>query len=97
MAESKGIKETTEVIVAFGDAAILVGGAIKTCGKDPKAIAEYIAAELMKTPATIDDFKAAFEGIREVPAEVKDLSLSEIMQLSRTTFDTVTRAVGVLA
>lgn len=92
-----GITETQEVLVALGDAGVLLGGAFKAVGKDPKGIAAFIGNQLMQNPALMDDFHAAFAGIREVPAELKDLNFVEGASLAKTALEQVTKVVGALA
>ena len=76
MAEVKGIKETTDVVVAANTLVISIIKAFKggfDVG-DIKTIIEENAVTL----------KNAIEGVGEVPAELKDLSLEEIIQLIGT-------------
>jgi hypothetical protein len=86
MPEAYGIKETSEILKAAGDLAVVVYQAKKQAtddtGKlDASKLGASIAASIMANPAILDDLKAAADNISDVPKELKDLSLGEIMQL----------------
>lgn len=97
MAGEFGTKETSEVINAMGDTAVVVYKAQKSARKadgsfDVQALAAQLAAQLMGNPQVIDSLKAAFDGIKLVPSELKDLSLTEILQLATTAGLAATKA-----
>jgi len=80
MANERGIKETTEVLDAMGALAVLVYKAQKNADGVQEIGAE-IAKQLMVSPQTIQALKDAADGIKEVPAEMKDLTLGETFEL----------------
>jgi hypothetical protein len=53
-------------------------------GGSASEIGQRIAAALMTNPQAILDLKAAADGISLVPAELRDLSLTEILELLAT-------------
>lgn len=87
MADEKGIKETSELLIAMGDLAVVAYKAHKALdptrpvGEQVQAFAQALAAQIMTNPDVIADVKAAFDGIGEVPSELKDLDFSEAMQV----------------
>jgi hypothetical protein len=95
MGEPKGVKETTELLVALGGVSVAVALAVRA-GGSPADIAGRIAARLMANPALLDGLKAAFDGISEVPAEIKDLSLGEILELCEVSLTTTRQALQAL-
>lgn len=89
MVGAYGTKETKELFAAMGDVSVLVFRAQKQArgadGKlDAQKLAQAIVAQLMTTPAVIEDLKAAADNISDVPKELKDLSLGEIFDLMST-------------
>ena len=78
-----GIKETVDVLDAMGSLSVLIYKAQKD-GGSAQEIGQRIATALMTSPETINALKAAADGIKDVPAELKDLSLTEILQLLAT-------------
>lgn len=80
MAELKGITDTVELFDAAGEIAVLVYKAQKGAA-NPGEVGTRVAAYIMAHPETIAKLKSAADGISEVPAEIKDLSLVEILEL----------------
>ncbi|MCK6470884.1 MAG: hypothetical protein L6Q38_02515 [Nitrospira sp.] len=78
-ANPKGIKESLEVLRACKDVAVLVYKA-KKAGGSVAELGQRIAGLLMTNPQAVQDLQNAAEGIGEVPAEMKDLSLLEAFQ-----------------
>lgn len=72
----KGIKETKEILAAFEVIAV----AVKKVMKDGKVdLAD--AAVLVELGAAFPVLAAAFEGIKEIPAEVKEIRVEEALEL----------------
>jgi hypothetical protein len=80
MADEKGIKEITEVLEAAGALSVLVYK-VQKGGGTPSEIGQRIAIALMQNPDVITKLKVAADGIGEVPAEAKDLTMIEGLQL----------------
>lgn len=74
--ETKGIKELSEVIAA----AEVLGVAVKKVMKDGK-IGLDDAAVLVELGAQFSTFAAAIEGVKEIPAEAKDIDSQEAVAL----------------
>lgn len=72
MAEAKGIKEMSELIVGVKDLALT----LKAVLKDGKINLQDIGA-LMTLVQKQSEILAAFEGLAEIPGEAKDLSIDE--------------------
>jgi hypothetical protein len=96
MSETKSIKETKELLRAMGDLAVVVAPAVKA-GGDASAIASRIAAAVIANPALIESVKTAANGISEIPAEIKDLSLLDIIELCEVSLVTTRKALTSLA
>lgn len=80
MPELKGINDTVELLDASGEIAVIVYKAQKNAA-NASEVGTRIAAYIMAHPEVIAKLKAAADGISEVPAEIKDLSLVEILDL----------------
>ncbi len=76
---SKGIKESLELLRASKDLSVLVYKAQKS-GGTPSELAQRIATGLIANPHMLDNLKIAADGIGEVPAEMKDLNMLEAFQ-----------------
>ncbi len=84
-----GIQNTEEMIVAMGDSAGVIYMAQKAARKpdgsiDFPLLGQNVAAQFMTNPALINDLKAAMDGAGEIPAELKDLTMLEGLQLAAT-------------
>lgn len=88
----KSVKETKEVLVLVGDLAALLVEVLK----DGVQIADAlkIADALMKKPELVIELKAAVAGIEEVPAELKDISLDEGVELAKVAAEVVKKVVA---
>jgi hypothetical protein len=79
MAEVKGIKETKEVV----EAALIIGLLVLKSMEDGKlSLGEGldIAKELLDKENR-EKFVVAAQGIKELPAELKDLSMDEVKEI----------------
>lgn len=74
--EKKGIKEMMEVIAAVEVLAV----AVKKVMKDGKVDLSD-AAVLVELGAQFPAFAAAVEGIKEIPAEVKEIDAQEALEI----------------
>ena len=96
MAEQEvGIQETKELLVALGDLSAVIAKAVKPGGQ-ASDIAGRIAAALMANPGLIDEVKSAANGISQIPEELKDLSLGEILELCEVSLVTTRKALQAL-
>lgn len=82
MEEVTGIKETLDVIRAASDLAVLVFK-VQKGGGTPSEIAQKLVAALIANPNVINSLKEAADGIGQVPAEIRDLTMKEIFELVR--------------
>jgi len=80
MPEQKGIKETTELLVAMGSLAVVAAKAVKS-GGSASDISTRIATQIVANPRLMLELKAAADNISEVPAEAKDLTVTESLEL----------------
>lgn len=82
--EKQDIKELMELLKAIE---VIAVGAAKVA-KDKKILPDdlLVLIDLMKQ---VDTFKDAFSGLKELPAEVKDLDETEIAQLIMAVFGIV--------
>lgn len=88
----KSVKETKEVLVAVGDLAVLLVEVLKDGVQISDAL--KIADALMKRPELLIELKAALDGIEEVPAELKDISLDEGIELAKVSAEIVKKVVA---
>lgn len=95
MAEELGIAQTEELLVGMTEVAILVAQAVKVGGK-PNDIAASIAAAVVSNPEAIAALKRAVDGIGQVPAELRDISLPEALRLCEISLVNVRRALAAL-
>lgn len=95
MAELKGIKETKELLTALGGLSTVVAKAVKG-GGSASDISSRIAAAVIANPLLIEQVKTAADGISEIPAEIKDLSLGEILELCQVSLLTTQKALEAL-
>ena len=79
MSGTHGIKETKEALVGLNEVSILIAKRLKDGAQasDIPALLE----DLKKDPEVISKLEAARDNIAAVPAEIKDLQLSEGMEL----------------
>lgn len=75
-----GIKETKEVFKASKTVSVLVYKA-NAQGGTLQEKAQRIGMALIANPAALADLDAAYKDIGQVPAEVKDLQLGELLEL----------------
>jgi hypothetical protein len=95
MAEQKGIQETKELLVALGGLSVVVAQAVKG-GGNAAEIGSRIGSALVANPGLIDQVKTAVAGVSEIPAELRDLSLGEIMDLCQVSIQTTKSALEAL-
>jgi hypothetical protein len=95
MSEQVGIKETKELLVALGDLGVVVAKAVKGGGQMTE-ISGRIAAAIVANPGLIAEVKAAADGIAQIPNEIRDLSLGEILELCETSLVTTRKALEAL-
>jgi len=95
MAEVTGIKETRELLTALGDLSAVVAKAVKPGGQ-ASDIASRIAAAVVVNPTLIEEIKTAADGISSIPAELRDLSLGEILELCEVSLVTTRKALDAL-
>lgn len=76
----RGTKEIVELLRAAQALAVLVHRAQRGGGSAAE-IGQRIAGELLASPQTVAALKAAADGIGDVPAEAKDLSFAEALEL----------------
>lgn len=88
----KDVKEVKEVLVAVGDLAALLVEVLKDGVQMSDAL--KVADALMKKPELIAELKAAVAGIEEVPAELKDISLDEGVELAKVAAEVVKKVVA---
>lgn len=81
MAELKGIKETKEAFVAMGVLAVVARKAFRDAGGDVGKFATGVGMALISNPEAMAVVKEGFNGAGEIAGEVKDLSLSELLEL----------------
>ena len=74
--EQKGIKEMMELLAAVE----VLGVAVKEVMKDGKIGLEDAGA-LVKLGSQFGVFAAAIEGIKEIPAEAKDIDAQEAIEI----------------
>ena len=82
MADQKGVKELLEVIAGLKEVALIGKAALKD-GKIDLSDLNLLSQLLLKQQVLI----AAFDGLGEVGAEVKDISLDEAMALIKALLD----------
>lgn len=96
MSEEKlGIKELKEALVGAQDLAVLIIKNLKDglqLGKDVAAV----VAELLSNEELKASLAAAAEGISKVPAEVKDLEVSEVLDLVGSEVEQVKKILEAL-
>ena len=76
----KGVKETVELLEGMGAAAAL----IKKIAKDGLSVSDLVY--LKELSDSLPEFKAAVEGADEIPAELKELDESEVLQIIGTIY-----------
>jgi hypothetical protein len=82
MAEQKGVKELLELVAGLKEVALIGKQALKD-GKIDLSDLSLLSQLLVKQQVLV----AAFEGLGEVGAEVKDVSLDEAMLLIKALLD----------
>jgi hypothetical protein len=82
MAEQKGVKELLELVAGLKEVALIGKQALKDGKIDLNDLA-LLSQLLVKQQVLV----AAFEGLGEVGAEVKDVSLDEAMLLIKALLD----------
>jgi hypothetical protein len=95
MPETVGIQQTKELMVALGDLSAVVAKAVKAGGQASE-IGSRIAADLVTSPTLVAEIKAAADGISEIPAEIKDLSIGESLELLQVSLATTQKALAAL-
>ena len=94
MAEQKGIKETEEMILALLKIAQILAVQFKD------GIQSTDALEIIKkvmTPELEKIVVDAYNGMNEIPAEIKDISLAEALDLFKVIAPEVMAIVGAVA
>lgn len=94
MAEEKGIKETKEAAVAV----LKIAGVVADVLKDGAQLKDFetVYQKLTQDEAFKAAVKAGYEGIGEVSAELKDLSILEGVELVSALTPDVLEVVGKL-
>lgn len=90
-----GIQETKDVMVALADLATIVIKAARG-GGTVADVAERVKQAVQACPALVQDLKAAVDGATDVPAELKDLSFAEGIELGGAGLDLARRVVAAL-
>lgn len=92
--EKLGIKETKEVLEA-GHAVTLE---IVKLTKDGIQVTDAItlATDLLMNPAFKEKIVAAIENIKQVPAEIKDLDVMEIVEITKYEFENIPKIIEAL-
>lgn len=75
MSEVKSVKETKELLIGMGEATKI----IKLIAKDGITAADLIHIKTIAESLPV--MKDAVEGISEIPAELKDLDESEVLEI----------------
>ena len=75
----KDIKETKELIEAMGEAAV-VGKKISKLIKE-HGVGPMLLVALKDIADALPEIQEGIEGIKEVPAELKDLEESEVLEI----------------
>lgn len=75
----KGIKETKELIEAMGEAAVL-GKKISKLLKE-HGVSPMLLAAISDIADALPEIQEGIEGVKEVPAELKDLEESEVLEI----------------
>ena len=80
MSEVLGIKETNEALIGLMELTILLGGVLKDGAQATDVVTLYSSI------STNEDLKAkfiaAYDNYKAIPAEIKDLSVVESVELS---------------
>lgn len=87
MAEERDIKEVTEMLTGVMELSLLLCEQFKDGMQTEDLFAIMLSLQSDKR------YKAAFEGLKELPAEFKDLDVSEVMQLLSLVMVYVTKIV----
>jgi hypothetical protein len=82
--EKLGIKETKEALVSLGAIAVVARKAYGAAGGDMAKFPAEIAAALMTSPEAVASLKVGFDGIKQVPAEIRDIDPFEGLELMET-------------
>lgn len=90
-----GIQETKELLVALGDLSSVVAKAVKG-GGSASDISARIAAACIANPVLIQEVKDAANGVSQIPAEIRNLSLGEILELCEVSLITTRKALEAL-
>ena len=87
MAEERDIKEVSEMMTGVMELALLL------CEQFKDGMQTEDLFAIMLTLQSDKRYKAAFEGLKEIPAEFKDLDVAEVMQLLSLVMVYVTKIV----
>ena len=89
MSEKKGIKEFLELLIACLTVALMLFKRLRDGFQMDDLTA--IVGEVMVSP----EIRAGFEGIQEVPEEVKDMDVMEGLMVGKAIFEFVPKFVEV--
>jgi len=100
MAEQYGVKETKELLTGMRAMSVVGFRAFKSVpeGEDWKTpanlarIGQEFTRVLMSDPVKVAEAQAAFENVGEVPAEIRDLSIREGVDIGITAVQEVQKA-----
>jgi hypothetical protein len=95
MSETVGIKETKELLTALGGLGVVAFKAVRA-GGSATDISGRIAAAIMGDPGLLVEIKAAVDGSAQIPTELRDLSLGEILELCETSLVTTRKALDAM-
>jgi hypothetical protein len=93
--QEKGIEQTKELLMALGDVSVIVATAAKP-GGSAADIAGRIASQFASNPELLVSLKTGMAGIGEIPGELRDLKLGEILDLVSVSLDTARKALAAV-